>query len=172
RVWRIALEFNVSHESFSFDCYGSKYLHEPTRDNVSEPPGGGAERPTKKEPPLSAGRHSRTLPQGDGGVRPAVGGSAVGGERDLVVPRPAPQCLALWSPRSRSAISKTLPGRDIVIAAEKIGRVEFGFERHQSGVIDPIGFTHAVLFTLVQRVDVDLAGIKRLHVGENALDPP
>jgi hypothetical protein len=32
-----------------------------------------------------------------------------------------------------------------VIAAEKIGRVEFGFERHQSGVIDPIGFTHAVV---------------------------
>src|SRR5215475_4310041 len=30
-----------------------------------------------------------------------------------------------------------LPGRDIVITAKKIGRVEFGFERHQSGVIDP-----------------------------------
>ena len=58
-----------------------------------------------------------------------------------------------------------------MIAAEKIGRVEFGFERYQSGVIVPIGFTHAMAFAFVQRVDVDLAGIKRLHVGEKALDP-
>jgi hypothetical protein len=57
------------------------------------------------------------------------------------------------------------------VIAEKIGGIEFGFKHHQSGVIDPIGFTHAVPFALVQRVDVDLAGIKRLHVGEKALDP-
>jgi len=46
-----------------------------------------------------------------------------------------------------------------------------GFKHRQSGVIDPIGFTHAVTFAFVQRVDIDLARIKRLHVGEKALDP-
>src|SRR5215471_1133171 len=70
-----------------------------------------------------------------------------------------------WGP------SSWLPGSDIVIAAEKIGGIEFGFKHLQSGVIDPIGFTHAVPFALVQRVDVDLARIKRLHLGEKAPDP-
>jgi hypothetical protein len=64
-----------------------------------------------------------------------------------------------------------LPGRDIVIAAEEIGGIEFGFKHHQSGVIDPISFAQAMAFAFVQRVDVDLARIKRLHVGEKALDP-
>src|SRR5262245_7758399 len=70
-----------------------------------------------------------------------------------------------WGP------SSWLPGSDIVIAAEKIGGIEFGFKHLQSGVIDPIGFTHAVPFALVQRVDVDLARIKRLHVVEKAPNP-
>ena len=60
---------------------------------------------------------------------------------------------------------------DILIAAKEIGRVEFRFERYQPVVVYPVCFTHAMAFALVERIDVDLAGIERLHCGKKALDP-
>jgi hypothetical protein len=59
-----------------------------------------------------------------------------------------------------------LSERDILIAAKEIGRVEFRFERHQSVVVYPVRFTYAMAFALVERIDVDLAGIERLHCGK------
>src|SRR6516225_10449713 len=43
--------------------------------------------------------------------------------------------------------SRPLSGRDILIAAKEIGRVEFRFERYQSVVVYPVCLTHAMAFT-------------------------
>ena len=42
--------------------------------------------------------------------------------------------------------SRPLSGRDILIAAKEIGRVEFRFERYQSVVVYPVCLTHAMAF--------------------------
>src|SRR5262249_50205068 len=53
-----------------------------------------------------------------------------------------------WGP------SSWLPGSDIVIAAEKIGGIEFGFKHVQSGVIDTIDFTSSVSLAVTRQLGV------------------
>ena len=58
-----------------------------------------------------------------------------------------------------------------MIAAKKISRVEFGFELNQSTVIKTIGFAHAMIFTFIQRIYIDLTSIEWLHGSEKACNP-
>jgi hypothetical protein len=92
--------------------------------------------------------------------------------RAFIVPYvPCPCCVSVPSPlRLRDYVAAT-GERYCDCSGKNWWDGIWLFKHHQSGVIDPIGFTHAVPFALVQRVDVDLARIKRLHVGEKALDP-
>ena len=58
-----------------------------------------------------------------------------------------------------------------MIAAKEISRVEFGFELNQSTVIRAIGFAHAMIFTFIQRIYIDLTSIEWLHGSEKACNP-
>ena len=58
-----------------------------------------------------------------------------------------------------------------MIATEEIGGVEFSLERYQRAVIASVGFAYAVVFTHVERIDVNFAGVERLHCGEKPIDP-
>jgi hypothetical protein len=58
-----------------------------------------------------------------------------------------------------------------MIAAKEICWVKLGLERYQPVVITSIGCAHAMALPLVQRVDVDFAGVERLHRNEKGLEP-
>ena len=58
-----------------------------------------------------------------------------------------------------------------MIAAKEIGRVVFGLKSHQTVVITAVRFAHTMAFLFIQRIDVDLAGIKRPHGSKKVRDP-
>src|SRR5215471_15912814 len=60
---------------------------------------------------------------------------------------------------------------DVLVAAEKVRGVVFVFQRDEALVICAVSLSDAMALSLVQRVDVDLAGGKRLRRIEEIFCP-